>query len=600
MNLAGRMGGGHRLRLAACAALLILAQPAAAQPSAGARFDPKPLVRGQRYMATSAHPSASAAGADILRRGGSAVDAAIAMQLVLGLVEPQSSGIGGGAFLLHYAAGSSTVDTYDGRETAPAAAGPDLFLDSTGKPMPFRTAVIGGRSVGVPGLIRMAAMAHRAHGRLQWKALFAPAIHLAEHGFPVSYQLARWLAQDRQLKDDPEARVIYYAADGSPAPDGATLRNPAYARTLRMVARQGPDWFYRGENARAIVGRVRGHATNPGVLAETDMAGYRARRRAPLCFAYRDHEICSMAPPSSGGTAIAQILGMLEHTGFAQAAPMSATALHLYAEAAKLAFADRNRYVADSDFVTVPPGLTDRAYLAIRAQSIGTAASAAALPGVPPGTPLARADDRSPELPSTSHLSVVDARGNAVSMTTTVETIFGSHLMTGGYILNNQLTDFSFVAEEDGRPVANRVEAGKRPRSSMTPVLVFARGADGSRGALRLVAGSPGGSFIINFVGKVLVATLDWQLPLDEALALPNFGSRNAGLSGALEIERDRFPAALAQDLQALGHTAADIPVDSGVHAIARACTPTPAAKARSCFWQGAADPRRDGRAVGR
>jgi gamma-glutamyltranspeptidase/glutathione hydrolase len=318
-----------------------------------------------------------------------------------------------------------------------------------------------------------------------------------------------------------------------------------------------------------------------------------------LCFAYRDHEICSMAPPSSGGTAMAQILGMLEHTGFAQAAPMSATALHLYAEAAKLAFADRNRYVADSDFVAVPPGLTDRAYLAARARTIGATAGPAATAGMPPGMPLSRADDRSPELPSTSHLSVVDARGNAVSMTTTVETIFGSHLMTGGYILNNQLTDFSFVAAEDGKPVANRVEPGKRPRSSMTPVLVFERRPDGTRGALRLAAGSPGGSFIINFVGKVLVATLDWRLPLDEALALPNFGSRNAGATGALELERGRFPQSLAQELQALGHATADIPVDSGVHAIARTCAPVQAGKTRRCWLQGAADPRRDGRAVG-
>ena len=564
----------------------------------GGRFLQKPTASGKQFMVSAAHPLATSAGVDMLRRGGSAVDAAIAVQMVLGLVEPHSSGIGGGAFLMFYDARSHRVDTYDGRETAPAAVGPGLFMQSDQTPMQFREALVGGRSVGVPGVFRLAEMAHRKHGRLPWRVLFEPAIGLAESGYPISPQLARWLAADVNLKRDPEARELYFEEDGAAKPAGSIIRNPPYARLLRDIARHGADRFYMGENARAMVAEVRAHGTNPGDLSTEDLKNYRAKHRDPLCFTYRAYEICSMAPPSSGGIGLAQMLGMLEHTGFAAAKPMSSQAVHLFVEASKLAFADRNRYVGDADFITVPDGLVNRGYLAARARDIGATASGLAQPGVPPGIRLSRADDQSPELPSTSHFSIVDARGNAVAMTATIETIFGAHLMVNGFILNNQLTDFSFVPEQDGKPVANRVEPGKRPRSSMSPVLVFERNADGTRGPLRLVAGSPGGSVIINFVAKVLVGSLDWKLPLKDVLELPNFGSRNLGARGTVELERNRFPADIAEELKNLGHDVVPLSIESGVHAIERICD-----RSRTkpdCRWDGAADPRRDGAAIGR
>lgn len=592
---------------AAAALLLVLAAGTTnAQPLGvgqfpiGNRFVEKETTFGKQYMVSAAHPLAAEAGVRMLRRGGSAVDAAIAIQLVLGLVEPHSSGIGGGAFLLHHEGRTGTVEAYDGRETAPTASGPGLFLDNGNKPMQFREALVGGRSVGVPGVFRLAEAAHRKHGRLPWAALFEPAIRLAENGYPIGHQLARWLAADVMLKRDPEARALYFEEDGASKPVGSIIRNPPYGRLLREIARHGADRFYLGENAAAMVAEVRAHGTNPGSLSLEDLKNYSAKLREPLCFAYRRYEICSMPPPSSGGIALAQMLGMLENTAFAAAGPMSAEAVHLFSEAAKLAFADRNRYVADADFIFVPGGLTDRKYLAERSRDIGPLASGIARPGSPPGVRLSRADDQSPELPSTSHLSVVDARGNAVSMTTSIETIFGSHLMVNGFLLNNQLTDFSFVPEQDGAPVANRVEPGKRPRSSMSPVLVFERRADGSRGPLHLVAGSPGGSVIINFVAKVLVGKLDWQLPIKDVLELPNFGSRNLGTRGAVELERNRFPSDVTELLRGMGHEVVPLSIDSGVHAIERVCTPAPKRGQPDCRWAGAADPRRDGVALGR
>ena len=586
-------------------ALLLVAGLADAQPLGvgqfpiGGRFQEKSTTLGSRFMVSAAHPLASDAGLQMLKRGGSAVDAAIAVQLVLGLVEPHSSGIGGGAFLLNYDARSGAVEAYDGRETAPMAVGPGLFMTDGETPMQFREALVGGRSVGVPGVFRLAEMAHKKHGRLPWRKLFEPAIRLADQGYPIGPQLARWLAVDQNLKRDPEARALYFEEDGASKPAGSIIHNPAYAALLRDIARHGADSFYMGASARAMVAEVRAHGTNPGSLTTEDLKNYQAKLREPLCFNYRRYEICSMPTPSSGGIALAQMLGMLENTGFAAAAPMSVEAVHLFSEAAKLAFADRNRYVADADFTYVPAGLTDRDYLTARSREIGAAASGVAQPGSPPGVKLSRADDQSPELPSTSHLSIVDARGNAVSMTATIETIFGAQLMVNGFILNNQLTDFSFVPEHDGKPVANRVEPGKRPRSSMSPVLVFERRDDGSRGPLKLVAGSPGGSVIISFVAKVLVASLDWKLPLKEVLALPNFGSRNLGARGTLELERYRFPAEVAQGLRALGHDVTELSIESGVHAIERVCSTAQAPARVKCHWAGAADPRRDGQAYG-
>ena len=581
------------------AATLATAQSPGQFPT-GRSFVVKPAATGKRMMVTSAHPLATAAGLDMLERGGSAVDAAIAVQLVLGLVEPQSSGIGGGAFLMHFDARRNLVAAYDGRETAPSSADERLFQDPSGKPLPFGVAVVGGRSVGVPGVLRMAEFAHQRHGKLPWRALFGPAIRLAERGFPIGLQLHRWLGADPRLRADHNAAALFYNDDGTPKAAGTLVRNPAYAQVLRAVARHGPERFYSGANALAIVAAVRAHAANPGHLLLKDLAGYTPKPREPLCFDYRAHVICSMPPPSSGGIALAQMLGMLEHTGFDRAAPMSADAVHLFAEAGKRAFADRNLYVADPDFVAVPRGLTDRDYLAQRARGIGPVASAAAQAGQPPGTTLSLAPDRSPELPSTSHLSIVDARGNAVSMTTTIETVFGAHLMVNGYLLNNQLTDFSFIATENGRAVANRVEAGKRPRSSMTPVLVFERRPDGTRGPLVLISGSPGGSAIINYVAKTLVASLDWKLPLQEVLSLPNFGSRNIGPNGTLELEAGHAAPALVERLRAMGHEVRELDLASGVHAIERVCRDAGARLLRHCVWIGAADPRREGQAAGR
>ena len=586
--------------------LLIAAGSAVAQPlggpqfPVGSHFEPRPSAQGWHDMVSTAHPLATAAGVAMLRKGGSAVDAAIAAQLVLGLVEPHSSGIGGGAFLMHLDRRSGEVAAYDGRETAPMAADESLFLGSDGKPMAFPLALVGGRSVGVPGVFRVAEMAHRKHGRLPWKALFNPAIMLATNGYPVSPQLHRWLSADWHLKRDARARAIYFADDGTAKPVGTRLHNPAYARLLQEVAHHGASWFYSGDNARAVAAAVADHAANPGKLTVDDMAQYVAKRRNPLCFPYRAYEICSMPAPSSGGIALAQMLGILEATDFDRAPPMSAEAVHLFAEAGKLAFADRNKYVADTDFITMPSGLTDKSYLASRARGITATASAAAQSGTPPGVLLSLADDQSPELPSTSHLSVVDARGDAVSMTTTIETIFGAHIMVNGYLLNNQLTDFSFVAHHEGKPVANRVEPGKRPRSSMAPVLVFRRNEDGTRGPLTMISGSPGGSVIINFVAKTLVGSLDWKLPLKDVLELPNFGSRNLGPKGALELETGRFPSDVTARLKAMGHDVRDLNIGSGVHAIERVCAMDRSSPRTRCHWVGAADPRRDGQAAGR
>lgn len=546
----------------------------------GARFVQKETALGKRYMVSAAHPLAAEAGERMLRRGGSAVDAAIAVQLVLGLVEPHSSGIGGGAFLLHLEGKSGKVEAYDGRETAPTAVGPGLFMDPGNKPMQFREALVGGRSVGVPGVFRLAEAAHRKHGRLPWAALFEPAIRLAENGYPIGHQLARWLAADTMLKRDPEARALYFEEDGASKPAGSIIRNPPYGRLLREIARHGADRFYMGENAAAMVAEVRAHGTNPGNLSLEDLKNYSAKLREPLCFTYRRYEICSMPPPSSGGIALAQMLGMLENTNFSATAPLSAEAVHLFAEASKLAFADRNRYVADADFIFVPGGLTDRKYLAERSRDIGPVASGIARPGNPPGVRLSRADDQSPELPSTSHLSVVDAYGNAVSMTTSIETIFGAHLMVNGFILNNQLTDFSFVPEQDGSPVANRVEPGKRPRSSMSPTLVLDRDR-----RLVLTVGSAGGSRIIGDALHAVIGMLDWNLPVAAALAQPRVNNRN----GATELEVATPVAGLADALRGLGHQVQVRVHEGGLAGIRRS----------GDGWDGGADPRRDGTARG-
>jgi len=563
----------------ALAAGIALAQPA---PEPGSGHAPKPLATGQRFMLAAAHPLAVEAGYEILRRGGSAIDAAVAMQMVLNLVEPQSSGIGGGAFILHYSAKNSDLSAYDGRETAPAAARADRFIGADGKPLQHLDAIVGGRSVGTPGVLRALELAHAQHGKLPWAELFAPAIRLATEGFALSPRLHSLLAWVRLPGRDADMRRLYYRDDDTPKPVGTVLKNPALADTLRAVAAHGAKAFYTGAIARDIANKVR-NAPNPGDLSESDLATYRAKQREPVCAAYRQWKVCGMPPPSSAGVAVLQVLGMLQRLAPDNLPSDPVRAAHLIAEAERLAYADRERYLADGDFVAVPlAGLISPEYLAARAALIRPDRSLGrALPGAPPGAPRAElADDAAPELASTSHLSIVDAEGNAVAMTSSIEFAFGSQQMVRGFLLNNQLTDFSFIAHENGKPVANRIEPGKRPRSAMAPTMVFDRG-----GKLVLALGSAGGSAIITHVVKTLVAALDWNLNIQQAIAAPNFGSRN----GPTELELGSAAADWAGPLKALGHEVRLIDITSGLHGIQRTRD----------GWSGGADPRREGVARG-
>lgn len=549
------------------------------QPEGDTGYEPKQAVVASRFMVVAANPLATDAGVAILRQGGSAVDAAIAVQLVLGLVEPQSSGIGGGLFLLHWDEKQRAARSYDGREAAPAAAKPERFVDSLGRPMDRYAAVVSGLSVGVPGALRALELAHRRHGRLAWARLFEPAIALARDGFPMSRRLNLLLKRERFLRDDPAARALYYAADGSPHAVGAKIVNAAYAQTLAAIAVSGPDAFYRGPVAADIVAAVRGHVRAGDLVAE-DLARYAAIERDPVCGAYRGRRICGMAPPSSGGVTVLEMLGLLERAGFDRAAPGSEHALHLFSEAGRLAYADRLRYIADPGFVRQPvAGLLDPAYLDSRAKLIGERAMGAARAGRPQGA-LALADAPDTELAGTSHVSIVDAEGNAVGMTTTIETQFGSRIMVRGFLLNNQMTDFALSPEFEGRPAANRVEAGKRPRSSMAPTFVFDR-----EGRLQVVLGSPGGAAIINYVAKALVGILDWGMDVQAAVSLPNFGAAY----GPTFIERGSAYEDLADALEQRGHTINFSTQTSGLHGIERIAG----------GWRGGADPRREGVARG-
>jgi gamma-glutamyltranspeptidase/glutathione hydrolase len=533
-------------------------------------------------MVAAANPIAAQAGLDIQRAGGSAMDAAIAIQLVLNLVEPQSSGLGGGAFLLHWDAATRDLITLDGRETAPAAATPDRFLGPDGKPMDFMEAVVGGRSVGVPGTVRLLEEAHRRWGRLPWERLFEPAIQLAEGGFAISPRLAGSLAQEEFLANDPRARTYFFEADGTPKAAGTRLTNPAFAQTLRRIATEGADAFYTGEIARDIVGTVAAHPTNPGDITLQDLAGYQVVERPPVCGDYRVYTVCGMGPPSSGAIAIQQILATIEPVDMAALGP-GPEAVHWMSEAGRLAFADRARYLGDPDFVNVPVrGLLDRGYLRDRAALVDPSRSMGeAEAGDPPFRQGALPAPSDGIENGTSHISVVDGDGNAVSMTTTIESGFGARLMTeGGFLLNNELTDFAFAPEEQGRAVANRVEPGKRPRSSMAPTIVF-----DAHGRLYVVTGSPGGSQIINFVGKTLVGILDWDLDPQAAVDLPNFGSRN----GPTELEAGTEAEGWKAALEAMGHEVNVTEMNSGIQAIV--VTPE--------GMVGGADSRREGVAIG-
>ena len=587
------------LALAACHTP-VNEQPPAPELGSGYRTDLS-TRHAERHMAAAANPLAAEAGREMLRQGGSAIDAAIAMQAVLTLVEPQSSGIGGGAFIMLW--DRHNVQAYDGRETAPAGATERLFLKADGTPMAFTDAQIGGRSVGTPGVLRALEMAHKKSGRLPWAKVFEPAIRLSEQGFAISPRLHSLIAADRFIAQSPDMAAYFLNADSSPKATGTLLKNPALAAVFKRIAKEGPDALYQGSIADEIARKVQGHR-NAGSLSQADLKSYTAKQRAPLCTDYKQWKVCGMPPPSSGGIAVAQILGTLQaletRTPRLAIAPMTPVksaspagleptpeAVHLLAEAGRLAFADRALYVADADFTPVPvAGLVAPGYLAQRATLIGERSMGIAKPGQPAGIQVAYAPDRSPLRISTSQVVAVDDQGGAVSMTTTVEAAFGSHVMVQGFLLNNQMTDFSFIPAENGQPVANRVQPGKRPRSAMAPTLVF----DRNSGELLATVGSPGGSQIIEYVSKSLVAMLDWKLDPQAAISLPNFGSRN----GATELEAGLFSPALKQALKDKGHALSEIEMTSGVQAIVR----TRDAQGKVTL-SGGADPRREGEALG-
>jgi gamma-glutamyltranspeptidase/glutathione hydrolase len=559
---------------------------APAQPEDTIAIGESRTATAERFMVAAAHPAAVAVGHEVLEAGGNAIDAMVAVQIMLNLVEPQSSGIGGGSFLLYWDAAAGQLLAVDGRETAPAAAGPDLFLDpATAEPMGFWDAVAGGRSVGVPGTLLLLEQLHERHGTRPWAELLAPTIELAETGFAVSPRLAGAIADavERGLDRFEPTRDYFFDAAGAPLAEGAVLANPAFAETLRAIAEEGSAPFYQGAIGEAIVAAVTGAAGNPGGMSMADLASYEVVLREPACASYREHAICGMGPPSSGGIAVGQILGLLEHVDMAGHGS-SPTGVHLFLEASKLAYADRALYVADEDFVSVPTaGLLDSLYLMLRAQAID---HRAAMPPARAGNPpWQRAGQLAPQTGDTSngtsHVSIVDEAGNIVSLTSSIETGFGSRLMAGGFLLNNELTDFSFRPEVDGVPVANRVEPGKRPRSSMAPTIVF-----DAEGQPVLVVGSPGGARIINYVAKTIVAMLDWGLAADAAVAMGHFSN----LNGDTALEAGSDAALHAGALEKLGHTVTLVDLNSGLHVIER----TPEG------WRGAADPRREGTVMGK
>lgn len=543
---------------------------------------PADFAAPTRHMVASANPHASRAGIEILRAGGSALDAAVAVQMVLTLVEPQSSGIGGGAFLLHHGAGG-TLDAYDGRETAPVAVTSDLFLDQDGAPESKRDVMPGGRSVGVPGVVAMLALAHREHGRLAWKNLFAPAIALARDGFAVSPRLHSLIARDKSLMKFPASRAYFYTPDGSPLPVGHILKNPALADTLDDIADKGPVAFYEGALAADMVAAVQNAPVNPGQLSLKDIAGYKSKKRAAVCGSFRIWNICGMPPPSSGGIAVVQILKMLEGDDLSAYSAGSVAATNLIAETARLAYADRATYLGDSDFVDVPiAGLIDADYLRARRGLVTPGKIMGKAPaGAPPGASAAYRHAEPSEVPATTHYSIVDGFGNVLAMTSSVENAFGSRMLVRGFLLNNQLTDFTFAPDRDGKQVANRVEAGKRPLSSMSPTLVFDQ--DGRPVA---TVGSPGGPLIISFVAKTLIGVLEWGLDIQEAINLPNF----IHFGETLYIERGSALADSRPDLEAMGYKVGEGSLASGLHGIVIRYK-----EDGTHSLEGGADPRREG-----
>ncbi len=538
-------------------------------------------VKAANWMVAAANPYAVEAAADVLASGGTAADALVVAQTVLGLVEPQSSGLGGGAFLLWYDAATKSLTTLDGRETAPLAATPTRFQNDDGTPMGFFDAVVGGQSVGVPGTPALLSEIHARWGTQDWSTLLQPAIKLAEDGFTVSPRLAGLVTRDAERLGRFVPTATYFLPGGTPLKAGETLRNPDYAETLRAYAAD-PEVFYTGSLADRIVSEVQRLTVGGGLLSATDMALYSIRERPPVCAAYRAFEVCGMGPPSSGGLTVGQILGQLDDSDLAGLGPESPEAWRRIGDASRLAFADRGRYMADSDYVPMPTaGLIDSDYLARRAELLERAD---ALPEVQPGRPewdhaQLWADDESLELPSTSHISVVDAQGNVASMTTTIENAFGSRIMVGGFLLNNELTDFSFRTHRDGVPIANRLEPGKRPRSSMAPTIVMRDGEP------VLAIGSPGGSRIIGYVAQAIIAWADWGMNIQEALSMGHGVNR----FGTFDLEAGTATAALAPALQAMGYTVMERDLNSGLHAI----------EITERGLLGGADPRREGIAIG-
>lgn len=575
----------------ALTALLVLGAPASAQqasdvvaPEIESGLAAKAPVHARTRMVVAANPLAAEAGLQVLRDGGSAADAAVAVQTVLGLVEPQSSGLGGGAFLVWYSAAEKTLTTFDGRETAPAVATPGLFLGKDGKPLEFFDAVVGGRSVGTPGVPRLLETIHARYGKRPWAELFTPAIRLAENGFEVSPRLNALIAEDAgQLDKEPAARAYFYTPDGAPLPVGTRLTNSDYAATLKEIAAGGADAFYRGPIAERIVEAVRGHASNPGGLALSDLANYTVKERPAVCALYRGYDVCGMGPPSSGGVTVGQILGIVEPYDIATLGANDPESWRIIGDATRLAFADRERYLADADFVPMPKGLLNRDYLKSRSALIRrpTALEADAVTaGEPPWDKAElRIDGHSLEQPSTSHFTIVDDMGNVLAMTTSIENGFGSRLFVAGFLLNNQLTDFSFEPEENGQAVANRVEPGKRPRSSMAPTIVLKDGKP------VYALGSPGGSQIIVFVAKTIIALVDWKMDMQAAISLPHLSNR----FGTYDLEAGTKAVDYADDLEALGFKTKPRDLNSGLHGIA----------IDPGGLIGGADPRREGVAMG-
>ncbi|WP_255875079.1 gamma-glutamyltransferase [Microbulbifer elongatus] len=565
----------------ACLAAPAMQAPTEVQPEIATGRTEIKAATADTSMAVTANPHASDAAAQILANGGTAVDAAIAAQLVLGLVEPQSSGIGGGAFLLSYRADDKKLYSYDGRETAPMAVDENYFIRD-GKPRGFLDAVIGGYSVGVPGVMRMLALAHKRDGRLPWKDLFQPAIELAENGFAISPRLYQLADRLPRVAARPAIREYLFGEDGKPLPVGHILKNPEYAATLRLLADKGARPFYEGEIAEAIVDAVRNDPINPGVMTLQDMADYQAKVRNPVCSTFFEFEVCGAAAPSSGGTTVGAILGMLQHIPLQPLEVGSAELTHLFVEASELAFADRNTYLGDSDFVSVPTDeLVAPHYLAQRAKLINLKQALPARSGEPGALSGKRIEAESPEMPNTSHLSIVDQYGNAVSMTTSIETGFGSRLLVKGFLLNNQLTDFSFVPRNAHKElVANRVQPGKRPRSSMSPTIVFNK--DGS---LRLIVGSPGGSRIIDYTARTILYHLSKGMPIAEAIHAGNIGA----IGYRVEVEPETLSDTELKKLEAMGHKVVRKELNSGIHGIA----------IKDGKLYGGADTRREGSAVG-